>query len=471
MNLIKLILIILICLNKTIKSQVFYTYKIIDGKYKNFLFIKEGSQWYNKSFKLYFEEIKTSDPNEIIIRNSEEHLLFKFTKGALYYNSDTDDYLNAEFIYSGSGDFGTTFPENISVSKKEIRYGESIELIPDSLSFLEPDDKWIWTTENCANLPCKIIQNDLVLKIKPQQTTTYIFSSEKYFKKNIFIPVKIIVDTLTISPKEIIIPDKICHGEKITLKIIDGSLGKNCQWAWYDNQKMQHPLIVGTSSINILANENKTYYVTAIKNGKIESKIISKAINIQTKSTVTKLKSMPDLCVKYGLLIDLSNQKLGNGSEWHLTVDNPIDPVYKKTTTSDNFKLNSNDLLEFTKGKQKIILNLQSKGDCFQSEIISTSINLLDAGFYLNKLNLIANYDLQSSKLTLTPKIDDEFLSHYTNKGVKLTYQWFKKNKIKNKIIKESTGTLEIKVKKTTTFVLKVYSSCGVFETNYTFYK
>lgn len=468
----KQILFLIIFLIKTLHSQVFFSYKVTDGKFKNLIFQKKGNEWHNVVFKLNFEEIKTDNPNEIILRNTEEQVLFKLTKGKIYYfKGNIEDYDITENDYAGTGDFSTIFPENITVSKKEIRYGESIELKPDEFSYLEQGDKWIWTTE-CKNPPCNIIQNDLILNIKPEQTTTYVFSSEKIIKKNIFIAINIKVDTMSISPKEIIIPDKICYGDRITLKINDGSLGKNCEWAWFDNPKLQHPLIVGSTSINIMAHESKVYYVASYKNGKLDSKPISKSINIQTKSTVNKLKSFPDLCIKYGLSIDLSSQKLGNGSIWYLTFDNPQNAIYEKTTTAQFIKLNTNQLLEFTKGKQKIKMNLQSKSDCFQSELTSTTIQLLDAGFDLNNLTIInSNIDVDKSSVTLIPKIDDQDFTFYTSKGVILSHQWYKKTKFKNKLISEEAELINYKVKKTTTFLLKVNSRCGSFETEYTYFK
>jgi hypothetical protein len=469
MNKIICTVILFFVFTKTVSCQQVFSYKVIDGNQKGLFFEKTEGVWRNKTLKMNFEEIKTNNPYEIILRNVEANILFKLTKGEILICRDNiSDINNCYFEYSGHGNFGSTLPNNISVKNKHIRYDEFVDLTTDETGFLEPGDKWIWTTNNCDSFPCDILSNNLKIRIQPQLTTTYFLSTEKNIKKNNYLQVTINVDTLTIAPNEIDGPAFICNNEKVVLKINGGSLGKNAEWAWFDNAELKNPFYLGKkNSVEIIAKENTKYYVVGYKKGIADSRPVTYVLNVQTKSILSSLTTPSAFCIKDGVSLDISNLNLGNYSNWHWYFGDTLNPIEQKQSSDNYLALNSYDLLKFSQGKHSVNVYLRSESECFKSPYVSTVLNFSDAGYQLANLVIKDNYNEENSRLTLSPYFDNKPASFYTNNGVKLTYQWY--NKKKNKLIAETETLLDYKVKSTTTFSLKITSQCGSYRKEYLF--
>ena len=190
-----------------------------------------------------------NDCNGIPFASGEE-VYVKPGKGSLYFvkavgKSNTTECKSIEILIDNK----YTNPDSIQISAYSICSGNSVnlKLFGGQISDFA---KWVWYNDKeIENYGTNII-------VSPLKTTNFYVRAEGPCGVTEFIKKQIKVIENSIPPDGIIInPELIYKNSKVNLSIKGGSLARESQWVWYDNNQLLNPI---GSSNNIEYNFKKT---------------------------------------------------------------------------------------------------------------------------------------------------------------------------------------------------------------------
>ncbi len=201
------------------------------------------------------------------------HSLKKIGNGdSIYINPQA--YTKYSVRAEGNGDTSASASLEINVLQKsselfKIIYsgkpavceGEKIELEVDNF-LIDDDGVWNWYADSCTS---NIAASGAFVEFYPMKTTTFYLRRDGTCNSfNCASYVVRVNQKSNIQTAKIIAPDTVYEGEKISLSVAGGILGKEARWNWYKDSCITDKLIGTGNSVMVEARRPTRYFVKAI---------------------------------------------------------------------------------------------------------------------------------------------------------------------------------------------------------------
>ena len=139
--------------------------------------------------------------------------------------------------------------------------GEKVELEVDNF-LIDDDGIWNWYIDSC---PGTIVATGAFVEFYPEKTTTYHLRRDGTCNSfNCAAYVIRVNKKSSIKNARIIAPDTVYEGEKITLSVAGGNLGKEAKWNWYKDTCLPEKFIGSGETMVIEPRKTTRYFVKAI---------------------------------------------------------------------------------------------------------------------------------------------------------------------------------------------------------------